>query len=172
MSVDCLGLTLEAGDPITFWASRTDESACLVIKSGGTHCEIGMHREQVAALRDQLPDVLAGLNRWAVEQQACEQAGITEQRAVDTAARALDMAHAAEQAGAHDLAASLRRAAAEASATASAVDETVRAFEAATNAADHAASKLVHLTNNVDTELTRLRDANDPPALPVGSGMR
>lgn len=146
MSVDSLGLTLGKGDPVTFWAGRTDESACLVLRSDGTHCEIGMDREHVEALRDQLPDVLAGLDRWAAEQEGCETAGIAEKRAVDAAARALEVAVAAEQAGAHELAVSLREAAAQASATADAVDATVWAFEAATNEADNAATRLVHLT--------------------------
>lgn len=166
MSVDSLGLTLGAGDPIRFWASRTDESACLVIKSDGTHCEIGMDREHVEALRDQLPEVLAGLDLWAAEQEACEWAGMVEQRAVDAAAQALDVAVAAEE-----LAASLREAAAEASARAEAVDSAVRAFEAATAEADHAACKLVHLAGEVSAELARVRARNDQPPQPVGSGV-
>jgi hypothetical protein len=170
MGVDSLGLTLGEGDSITFWVSRSDESACLVIKSDGTHCEIGMGRENVEALRDQLPDVLAGLDRWAAEQQAWKKAGITEKRAVDAAAQALDVAVAAEQAGAHELAASLREAVAQASAKADAVDATVRAFEKATAEADHAASTLVYLTGQVDAELDRLRGGDDRPAKPVGSG--
>jgi hypothetical protein len=171
MGLDSLGLTLGTGDPIRFWASRTDESACLMIKSDGTHCEIGMDREHVEALRDQLPDVLAGLDQWAAEQEACEKSGIAEKRAVDAAAHALDVAVAAEQAGAHDLAASLREAAAEASARANAVDATVRAFEAATVEADYAACKLAHLTGEVDAELARMRGGHDRPAQPVGSGV-
>ncbi len=172
MSVDSLGLTLGKGDSITFWASRTDESACLVIKVDGTHCEIGMDRENVEALRDQLPDVLAGLDRWAAEEEACEKAGIVEKRAVDATAQALDVAVAAEQAGAHELAASLREAAAEASTTADAVDATVRAFESATAEVDHAASKLVYLTSQVSVELDRLRGGDDRPAESVRVGTR
>ena len=170
MSVDSLGLTLGKGDSITFWVSRSDESACLVIKSDGTHCEIGMDRKNVEALRDQLPDVLAGLDRWAAEQQACEKAGIAEKRAVDAVAQALEIAVAAEQAGAHELAASLREAAAQASTKADAVDATVQAFENATADADHAASTLVYLTGQVDTELDRVRGGgDDQPAEPAGN---
>jgi hypothetical protein len=164
MGVHCLGLTLDTGDPITFSASRTDESAYLVIKSGGTNCEIGMDREHVEALRDQLPDVLAGLDRWAAETVGCEKAGTAEKRAVDAAARALDLAVVAEQAGDHKLAVSLRTAAATASAQAKAVDDAVTAFEETTVDADAAADRLIDILGKAETTLRE----KDQPAEPVG----
>src|SRR6266545_4485476 len=103
MSVDSLGMTVDRHDSITFWASRSDEWAYLVIDTEGTHCEIQLDRPHVEAMRDQLPTVLAGLDRWAAEDDGCATAGVAEKRAVDTAARALDLAVAAEGAGAHEV---------------------------------------------------------------------
>ena len=44
-------------------------------------------------------------------------------------------------------------------------------IETATVDADHAASKLVHLTGEVDAELARVRGGHNLPAQPVGSGV-
>lgn len=96
MSVDSVGITLDGHGSVSLWAKRCDESACLTIETNGTYCEIGMDRMHVEALRDQLPDVLAGLDRWAAEDDGYAKAGATEQRAIDAAARALDLAAAAE----------------------------------------------------------------------------
>lgn len=143
MTMDSLGITLDAKDSISFWPRRADESALLVIETSGTYCEIGMARVHIEALRDQLPDALSGLDQWAAEDDACTRAGTTEKRAVDAAARALDLAATTAAAGAHDVATSLRTAAAEASARAAAVDAAVRAFEEATREADFATEKLI-----------------------------
>lgn len=143
MTMDSLGITLDTKDSISFWPRRADESSLLVIETSGAYCEIGLARVHVETLRSQLPNALAGMDRWAAEDDACTKAGATEKRAVDTAARALDLATITEAAGAHDLATSLRTAAAEASARAAAVDAAVRAFEEATREADFATEKLI-----------------------------
>jgi hypothetical protein len=156
MSVDSLGITVDRRDTITFWASRSEEWACLVIDAEGTHCEIKLDRVAVEALRDHLPTELPGLDRCAAEDAGCERAGIAGQRALDSTAQALELAAAADAAGAHDLAASLRAAASEATATANAADSTVRAFRSATAEADHAAEKLTYLIGNAGVALRRL----------------
>jgi hypothetical protein len=51
-------------------------------RTDGTYGEIVMARENVEALRDQLPKVLAGLDRWAAEEAACGHACRAEKRAV------------------------------------------------------------------------------------------
>ena len=154
MSMDSVGITLDSDDSISVWPRRADESALLVIETSGSYCEIGMARVHVEALRDRLPDALAGMDRWATEDDACTKANSMEKRAVDTAARALDLAAATEAAGAHELATSLRAAAAEASARAAAVDAAVRAFEEATRAADFATEKLTFVMGRARTALT------------------
>lgn len=153
MSVDSLGLSLDRDDTITFWASRASESACLTLGMGGAFCEIVMVRENVEALRDQLSDVLAGLDQSATNVTARLHAAKTQKLAVDVAARALDLAMAAEDAGAADLAASLRALAAETSAAVDAIDVTGRAFRRATADADDSMLQLVGLTERVNTEL-------------------
>jgi hypothetical protein len=170
MSVDSIGMTLSTRDSIRFWASRSEEWACLTIKTEGTYCEIAMDREHVEAVRNQLPDVLAGLDLWAAEQAECEKAGIAAQRAVTAAARALDLAMAAETAGAADVAASLRKVATEASAKADAVDAAVQAFENAAAEADQAAEKLTFATDEAETALRRPRADKRPAELAGTAG--
>jgi hypothetical protein len=94
---------------------------------------------------------------------------MAEQRTMDAAARALDLAVAADVAGAPDVAASLRAAATAASATADAVDAAVGAFESATAEADYAAEKLIDLTGEADDMLRRLRDDGRPAELVGGA---
>jgi hypothetical protein len=163
MSVDSMGMTLGTHDSITFWASRSEEWACLVIKADGTYCEIRMDRVHVEALRDQLPDVLAGLDRWVAEQAGYEKAGAVGQQAAAAAARALDVAVAAETAGAGDVAACLRE-------VANAVDAAVRVFENATVEADHAAEKLICATAEAENALRRLRASERPADLADAAG--
>lgn len=168
MSVDSVAITLNRKGSISLWARRGDESAFLVIETSGTYCEIGMDRVHVEALRDQLPDALAGLDRWVAEDDGCAKAAATEKRAVDAAARALGLAVAAEEAGAHDVAASLRGAAAEASTKAGTVDAAVRTFEDATLEADYATEKLICVVGEVE----RLLHNGGRSAERAGSGAR
>lgn len=130
-----------------------------------------MGHVHLETLRDQLPTVLAGLARWATEDAGCEKAETAEQQAVDTAARALNLAVTADKAGAHDLAASLRVAAAEATAKATAVDDHVRAFEDAAAEADHAVEKLIYAMSEAGAALRQHRD-DDRHAEQVGVGGR
>jgi hypothetical protein len=171
MSVDSVGITLDGNGSISLWAKRSDESACLVIETTGTYCEIGMDRIHVEALRDQLPEALAVLDRWVAEDDGCAKAAAAEKRAVDAAARALDLAVGAEEAGAHDVAVSLRGAAVEASARAGAVDAAVRTFEDATTEADYATEKLICVVGEAESALRRLHDGGQP-AERAGSGVR
>jgi hypothetical protein len=90
---------------------------------------------------------------------------------VDAAAQSLDLAVRAEQAGDHDLAESLRKAAAEATAKANAVDTAVTAFESATAEADYAVEGLIGVTRTAGATLRRLR-GDDQPAERVESGAR
>lgn len=155
MSVDSVSISLDGNGSVRLWTRRCDESACLVIETSGTYCEIGMDRVHVEALRDQLPDALAGLDRWAAEDDACAKAGAAEQRAVHATVQALDLATAVEEAGAQDVATSLREAATEASARAEAANAAVRAFEDATAEADFATEKLNYATSEAEAVLRR-----------------
>ncbi|MPZ85236.1 MAG: hypothetical protein GEV28_34550 [Actinophytocola sp.] len=165
MSVGSLGMTLAEHDSVRLRASRSEELAWLVIEADETHCEIRMDRAHVEALRDHLPDVLAGLDRWSAEDAACEQAEVAGGRAVDAAAEALDMAARADAAGAHDVAAPLREAAAEMTAKADAVDAAVRAFGNAAADADYAAERLSYATREAERALCRWRDDDRPAEL-------
>ncbi|MGQ0840235.1 hypothetical protein [Actinokineospora sp.] len=151
MSVDSLAMTLDRGDSVTMWVSRAEGWACLAIRADGMNCEIQMDGIHVRAMRDHLPDVLAGMDRWAAEDAACERAEIAGERAVDAVAKALGHAAAAEAAGAHSVAAALRAAAAAATAKANEVDATVRAFDHATADADSAVDRLIYLTCEAET---------------------
>lgn len=153
MSVDSVSISLDGHGSVRLWTKRSDESAFLVIETSGTYCEIAMERTHLEALRDQLPDAMAGLDRWAAEDDGCAQAGAAEQRAVHAAARALDLAAVVEGAGAHEVASSLRAAVAEASSRAEATDAAVRAFENATVEADHATEKLNYATSEAEAVL-------------------
>jgi hypothetical protein len=158
MSLDSLGMTLDYRDLLLLRASRSDEQAWLVIEAGDTQCEIWMGRVHVEALHKQLPDVLAGLDKWAVEDAGCEKADMARQQAADAAAQALDLALTAEQAGTHAVAGSPRTAAEEATTAATAVDALVRAYEDATAAADHATNKLLYAMSQAHAALSRHRD--------------
>ncbi|GAB3432014.1 hypothetical protein [Actinophytocola sediminis] len=142
MNADSVSITLDGYGSVRLWTRRSAESACLVIETSGTYCEIALDRTHVEALRDQLPDALAGLDRWTVEDDGCVRAGAAEQRAVRAAARALELAAAAEGAGAPEAATALHAAATEARVRADATDAAVRAFENATIEADCATEKL------------------------------
>lgn len=159
MNVGSVGMTVGERDSITLWASRSEEVACLAISGGGTHCEILMDRAHVGAMRDHLPTVLADLDQWAAENTTREQAKITERRACDAAARAGDLATAAEATGADELAASLRAAMTKATIRAAEVNAAVRAFENARKAADQATEKLIYLADGADATLSRMRVA-------------
>jgi hypothetical protein len=170
MGVNSVGMTVGGCDEVTLWASRSEPWACLVIDTEGMRCEITMDRVVVESLRDQLPEVLAGLDRWAAEDAGCARAGAAEQRAVNAAAQALDLATAVEAAGGTG-AAALREAAAEVTAKANVVDDAVAAFESATAEADHAAERLAYRTCEAAAALRRL-PGSDQPAQPVGGGIR
>jgi hypothetical protein len=165
MSVTSLGISMTRSDSMYLLASRDNEVAYLVIETEGTHCEIELERAFVEGLRDQLPATLAGLDRWAAETDACVKARKAGQRAVDATARALELAADAERAGDHELAASLRNAAATASGQAKAVDDAVIVFGDAAVEADHATDRLVDLLGKAEITLSR-------PAEPVGSEVR
>jgi hypothetical protein len=165
MSVTSLGISVTRSDSVYLLASRDNEVAYLVIETEDTHCEIQMERAFVEGLRDQLPATLAGLDLWAAETEACVQAREAGQRAVDATARALELAAGAERAGDHELAASLRKAAATASAQAKAVDDAVTVFGEAAVEADHATDRLIDLLGKAETAVNR-------PAEPVRSGFR
>lgn len=156
MRVDSVSISLDGQGSVRLWTRRSDESAFLVIETSGSYCEITMDRTHVEALRDQLPDALAGLDRWTAEDDGCAQAEAAEQRAVHTAARALDLASVVEGVGAHDGAASLRAAVVEASAKAAAADAAVRAFEDAAVEADYATEKLNYATSEAEAALRGL----------------
>jgi hypothetical protein len=155
-------MSLESRDTVRLWASRSEDWACLVIEDGETYCEIRLARVHVETLRDHLPGVLAGLDRWAAEDAACEKAEISGRRATDLAAQALDLAVAAEAAEAHELATSLRSAVAEATAKANAVDAAVQAFGHAAADADYASEVLIYATRETEQALGRLQDDDRP----------
>lgn len=169
MSISCLGITLEHRDSIEFRACRSEETAWIWLSVDGSQCEIRMERAHVEALRDQIPEVLTGLERVAAEDAACERAEIAGKRAQDAAGRALDMARMAEQAGACEVAASLRAAAEQATASANAVDAAVRAFVEATLDADHATDRLVYATRQADDALNQVPGDDRPAALAPSS---
>lgn len=156
MSVDSVSISLDENGSVRLWTRRSDESAFLVIETSGTYCEIAMDRTHVEALRDQLPDAMTGLDRWAAENDGCAQAEAAEQRAVHAAARALDLAAVVEGAGAHEVATAVRAAVADASARAEAADAAVRAFVDATAEVDYATEKLNYATSEAEAVLRRL----------------
>lgn len=158
MEVTSVSLKLDRRDSIRLWVSRSAERVFLVMDTEGSFCEFQIDRSHVEALRNELPSVLAGLDLRAIEDAECEKAEMAEQRAVDAATRALDLALTAEKAGAFDLAASLRAAAAESTAKATAVNAHVRAFEDATAAADYASEKLNYAVSQANAELRQRRD--------------
>lgn len=99
--------------------------------------------------------MLAGLDRWATDDASREKAETARQQVVDTAAQARALAVRADQADDYNLAASLRAAAAETTAKGTAVDASVRAFQSAAMAADHAAEMLEHAISEADAALRR-----------------
>lgn len=163
MSVDSVSISLDGNGSVRLWTRRGDESACLVVETSGTYCEIAMDRVHVEALRDQLPEALAGLDLWAVEEDGCAKAAVAERRAVQAAAPALDLAVAVDEAGVHDVATSLRAAATEASGRAEAADAAVRAFGNATVEADHATEKLNYAMSAAAEVLRRRRNGDQLP---------
>jgi hypothetical protein len=164
LSVDSLGMSLDTHASVRLWARRTEELAWLVIGAGNrAQYEIRMERAHVEALRDHIPAVLAGLDRWAAEDRACERAEQAGRRATEVTAAALDQAASAEAAGAHELAAALRAAVAEAREKAGAVDEAVLTFETATAEADAASDRLLRETRRAAIALaTPNRPSGDP----------
>jgi len=162
VTLNSLGMSLDSRDSIRLWPSRSEDWACLVIEDGETYYEIRLARIHVEMLRDHLPGVLTGLDRWAAEDAACETAELAGQRATDLAAQALDLALAAEAAGAHDMAKSLRAAVAEATEKANAVDAAVQAFGHAAADADHASEGLVCATLEAEKALSRGQENGRP----------
>lgn len=153
MSVGSLGMTLKPRDSIEFHASRSEATAWLAIRIDDTQCEIRMERSHVESLRDQIPVVLKGIDSAAVEDLACDRAEAAAERAADLADRALETARLVEEAGAADLAASLRAAVAEAARTAGAIDQAVRGFVEATLYADLAVDRLVCAVWKAESEV-------------------
>jgi hypothetical protein len=165
MSLRSLGMDLESSDKVRLWVSRSQGWACFVIEADETHCEIRMKRLHVEALRDFLPEVLAGLDRSTVQDSACEKAEIAGGRATGLAAQALDRAVAAEAAGAFELATSLRAVVAEATEKANAVDAAVRAFDDAAGDADCVAERLIYAIREAEKALGQLRGDERPAEL-------
>ncbi|MPZ85372.1 MAG: hypothetical protein GEV28_35290 [Actinophytocola sp.] len=167
-----MSISLDGNGSVRLWTRRCDESACLVIETSGTYCEIAMDRVHVEALRDQLPEVLAGLDLWAVEDDGCAKAAVAERRAVQAVARALDLAVAVEEVGVHDVSTSLRAAATEASGRAEAADAAVRAFGNATVEVDYATEKLNYAMSAAEAALRRLRNGDQLPERAVSGVQR
>ena len=168
MSIALVAISLEGEDTIDFQASRAEEVAWMVMRVDGAQCEIRMERTHVEALRDQLPRVLEGMKRAAGEEAACERAAVVGDRATDATVRALNKAREAEQAGAHDVATSLREAATATTETANAVGKALAAMDTATAEADLAADRLVYFMWQADDALTRPRDDDRPVATAAG----
>ena len=162
MNVTSLGFTLSERDAVDVWVSRSAGWMCLVIETEGAYSEIRMDRVHVRALSDQLPKALADMDRWHAEDDACAKAETARRHAVDVAARALDLAAEADEAGVHDQATALREAAEETTTKAEAVDEQVRAFENATGEADYAVDKLLYAMSQAGTALRQLPDHDKP----------
>ena len=170
MNVASLSFTLDERDAVSVWVSRSAGWACLVIDAPDTYSEIRMDREHVETLHDQLTSALAGMDQWDAEDIACEKAETAQREAVDVATRALELAVAADQAGAHEQAASLRGAAAEATAKATAVTTQVRAFQDATTEADHTTEKLLFAMSQAGAVLRTHRDGDRPAEQMSGVG--
>jgi hypothetical protein len=154
--VNTVSVSVGGCDSVGLWVSRAEPWACLVIHAGGGHCEVQLDRTHVEALRDQLPQVLAGLDQWVAEEARCATARTVQRRVGDTASRALDLAVTADAAAAHAEAESLRAAVGDATAKAKAVSAAVRAFEEAALDADEAAEQLVNLTGEIGIVLRRV----------------
>lgn len=169
MNVASLSFTLDERDAVRFWVSRTAPWMCLVVDADGAYTEIRMDRQHARALCEQLPSALAGLDRWATENAARETAETAERQAVDLTARALTLAATADRAGAHDQATTLRAAAADTTAKATAVDALVRGFEDATAEADHAAEKLLFAMSETDAALRADHRPTDQATQPHSS---
>jgi len=146
VAISSLGITLDDGDSIELSARRSEHSAWMRIDVDGGYCEIYIERIHLEALNDQLPGVLADLDRAAADDAACGQAELARGRAADAAGRARDLAKVAAKAGAPDIAAVLLAAADEITATAKAVDAAVQAVETAAEDADRAADQLAYTT--------------------------
>lgn len=146
MSIRSLGIEMEGQDTIEFHASRSEPTAWIVLEVDGSQCEIQLAQVHVETLRDHLPGVLDGLARVGAEDESRQRAEDAASRATDAVTRALDRARLAEDAGAHEVATSLRIAAAETTETADAVNRAVRAFVEATLSADRASERLIHAT--------------------------
>lgn len=165
MSISLMAMSLEGDDTIEFQACRSEETAWMLIRVDGAHCEIRMERAHVEILRDQLPTVLEGMRRAAAEDAACERAETAGRRVAATAVRALAKARKAEQAGAHDAAACLREAVTAATETANTVDRSLEAMDVATADADLAAERLVYFMWQADDALR-----GDGPPMVVTAG--
>ncbi|GAA2690159.1 MULTISPECIES: hypothetical protein [Actinosynnema] len=151
MSGNSVSIDLGASGSVRLWARRNEEAACLVLEAGGTQCEVDLGRAQVEALRDQLPEALAGLDRWVAENDGCARGDDAGLRAARASERALELAaHAPDE-----VAASLRAAVAEASAKAEAADAAVRAFESAALDVDEAVARLNQVLGEAEAALPR-----------------
>jgi hypothetical protein len=140
---------------------------------GGEHCEYNLRfaHDLPLSLRDQLPDVLAAMDRVAADDAACEKAGIAGNRAVDAAAAALDQAAAAEEVGAAEEAEAARAAAIRATAAANEVDAKVAALVDAAVEADSETDKAFWAAGQAAEAVRRLRGAavatDADPAVPA-----
>jgi len=153
MAISSLGITLDERDSIELSASRSEQTAWMRIHFGPGYCEIYIEREHVQALRDQLPGVLADLDRAATGDEVCGRAEIVSDQAANAAGRARKLADVASKAGAPEVAAALLAAAEETTATATAVDAAIQAVQSATADADTAADRLVYTTQLATTTL-------------------
>jgi hypothetical protein len=172
MSLDWLAGSVFDPDSVVLTVYRADEVASLVFRSVGMNCEIRMDRATVYALRNQLPAALAGFDRWDAETAGCVTAVEAQQRAVDAVTRATHLVAAVEQAGDAGLAARLRAAIAESTATASTVDAAVIAFEEATTDADSATNRLLHAIDLAQIQTGPSSASEDELAQPAGSSAR
>lgn len=127
-----IGLSVGDKELITLWASRADHVAYLIV--GSSVAEIRLERVHLESMRDQLPGVLAAMDRAEADDAACEAAEIAGERAVEAAALIVD-------GGDEPTSQEARDAAAKALAAADAVDSAVRAVTEAAAAADQAAEK-------------------------------
>lgn len=142
MITSMIGLRARTNDLVTLRASWETGDAYLLV---GDDAEITLERPHVEALHDQIPGVLAELDRVDADNRTCDKAVMAEQRAAGAVTAALDAANVAELAGDVDRAAELRAAAEQARATAAAVDAAVRAVDKTAQLADQAAERALDL---------------------------
>lgn len=153
MAISSLGITLDEHDSIELSASLSEQMAWMRIHVDGGYCEIYVARQHVQALRDQLPGVLADLDRAAAVDTAGGRAVRASGRASDAASRARELADTAEKAGVPEIAASLLAVVEQTIATIDVVEAAVQAVETATADADRAADQLAYTAQLAITAL-------------------